>query len=168
MEKNIPPSSDWELRIDTLWDRIADYQPDDFIRAMDSLTEELSPDHSRALFERASAFDSTGHSDRAVPLYQKAISKGLDDSLRRRAVIQMASSMRNLGQVEESAKLLREELEKGQDELDDAVRAFLALTLADSGKEREALSLVLKALGPRLPRNQKSVVNYAKLLLEED
>jgi hypothetical protein len=39
-------------------------------------------------FERASAFDSTGHSDRAVPLYRRALERGLDGRRRRQAVIE--------------------------------------------------------------------------------
>ncbi len=59
---------------------------------------------------------------------------------RRRAMIQLASSLRNLGRPEESVALLTTELDAGSDHLDDAVRAFLALALTDVGREREAAS----------------------------
>jgi tetratricopeptide (TPR) repeat protein len=118
------------------------------------------------LFERAAAFDSTGHSDRAVPLYREALDRGLTGERRRRAVIQMASSLRNLGRPHESVKLLSEELEAGSDRLDDAVRGFLALALVDVGREREAVSLALRALAPHLPRYQRSLANYGRLLVE--
>lgn len=85
---------------------------------------------------------------------------------RRRAVIQMASSLRNLGQPQESVRLLTAELDAGSDHLDDAVRAFLALALVDVGREREAVSHALTALAPHLPRYQRSLGNYARLLLE--
>jgi hypothetical protein len=39
-------------------------------------------------------------------------------------VIQLASSLRNVGQPEQSVALLTAELEAGSDDLDDAVRAF--------------------------------------------
>jgi hypothetical protein len=80
---------------------------------------------------------------------------------RRRAVIQMASSLRNLGQASESAELLTAERDRGSDKLDDAVSAFLALALIDTGREREALALALAALAPHLPRYQRSVGSYA-------
>jgi Tetratrico peptide repeat len=54
---------------------------------------------------------------------------------RRRAVIQLASSLRNLGQPQESVPLLQSEVEVGSDYLDDAVRAFRALALVDVGQE---------------------------------
>ena len=48
--------------------------------------------------------------------------------------------------------LLESERAQGGDELDDAVNAFLALSLADAGREREAASIALEALAPHLPR----------------
>src|SRR6266542_3395300 len=73
----------------------------------------------------------------------------------------MTSSLRNLGQPHDSVELLTAELAAGSDPLDDAVRAFLALALADTGREREAVSLALAALAPHLPRYQRSLANYA-------
>ncbi len=52
------------------------------------------------------------------------------------------------------------------DELDDAVRATLALCLANLGREREGLSLVLGALAPHLPRYRRSMAEYTRLLVE--
>jgi hypothetical protein len=54
------------------------------------------------------------------------------------------------------------------DELDDAVRAFLALALAEVGRNREALSIALAALAPHLPRYQRSLANYARLLVDPE
>jgi hypothetical protein len=76
-------------------------------------------------------------------------------------VIQLASSLRNVGQPEESVALLTAELEAGSDDLDDAVRAFLALALTSVGREREAVSLALTALAAHLPRYNRSLVAYA-------
>jgi tetratricopeptide (TPR) repeat protein len=131
---------------------------------MDELVAELPADSAVAAYERASALDSTGRSDLAVPLYRQALELGLGSDRRRQAVIQMASSLRNLGQAEESVALLRAEREAGSDELDDAVSAFLALALVDTGREREAVSLALAALAPHLPRYQRSLANYAREL----
>jgi hypothetical protein len=153
--------SDWEQQLSELWASIDDYSEDAFRARMDELTAELPADSPLGPFERASAWDSTGHSDRAVPLYQQALELGLEGQRRRRAVIQMASSLRNLGRAAESVALLTAERDAGSDELDDAVSAFLALALADAGREREAASVALAALGPHLPRYQQSVANYA-------
>jgi hypothetical protein len=104
----------------------------------------------------------------AVALSRPALPGALGGARRRRAVIQLASSLRNVGRPEESAALLTAELDAGPDHLDDAVRAFLALALVDLGREREAAALALGALAPHLPRYQRSLANYARLLAEAD
>jgi hypothetical protein len=118
------------------------------------------------VFERAGAFDSTGHSDLAVPLYRQALELGLHGERRRRAVIQMASSLRNLGRAPESVALLTAERDAGSDHLDDAITATLALALVDTGREREAVSIALTALARHLPRYQRSMTNYARMILD--
>lgn len=163
-----PPSADWEQRVAALWARLDDSEPDAFRAQVDALAAELPEDDPVAAFERACAFDSTGHSDRAVPLYRAALAGGVTGIRRRRSVIQLASSLRNVGQAEESVALLLAEREQPSDELDDAVAATLALALADTGRAREAVSVAVAALAPHLPRYQRSMANYARLLVEED
>jgi tetratricopeptide (TPR) repeat protein len=158
--------AEWEQRVADLWASIDDRSEDEFLARMDELVAELSADSPRGAFERASAFDSTGHPDQAVPLYRRALELGLDGELRRQAVIQLASSLRNLGQPQESVELLIAERARRSDELEDAVSAFLALALVDVGREREAVSVALEALAPHLPRYQRSLANYARLIAE--
>ena len=152
---------DWDRRLALLWQTIDDQPEDDFLAAIENLVAELPPDDAVGLFENASAFDSTGHPDHAVPLYRRALERGLSGQRRRRAVIQLASSLRNLGAAEESVALLADELAAGSDDLDDAVRAFLALALTSVGREREAVSLALTALAPHLTRYNRSLAAYA-------
>ena len=159
-------NADWQQRVSDLWGSIDDYTGEEFVTRMDALAGELPPDSPVAAFERASSLDSTGHSDLALPLYRRALELGLSGPRRRQAVIQMASSLRNLGEAAESVALLTEERDAGSDDLDDAVNAFLALALVDAGREREAVSVALTALSPHLTRYQRSVTNYARLLAE--
>lgn len=159
--------ADWERRLAALWASLDDRDEADFLAAMSELVAELPANHAAATFEQAAALDSTGHSDLAVPLYGKALERGLTGVRRRRAVIQMASSLRNLGRSPESVALLTAELDAESDELDDAVRAFLALALVDTGREREAAVLALTALSRHLPRYQRSLRNYARLLVDD-
>jgi thioredoxin-like negative regulator of GroEL len=156
----------WEERVAEAWRRIDEFAPEDFRRLIDELAAELPAGAPEAVFERACAFDSTGHPDQAVPLYREALARGVTGERRRRATIQLASSLRNLGRPQQSVALLEEELTRGSDHLDDAVRAVLALALTDLGREREAVSLLLGALAPHLPRYQRSMANYARLLVE--
>jgi len=152
----------WEQQVAELWAAIDDLDEDEFLARMDALAAGLPA--AVAAYERGSAFDSTGHSDLAVPLYRQALELGLDDGRRRRCVIQLASSLRNLGLAQESVALLTAELDAGSDELDDAVRGFLALALVDAGREREAVAQALTALARHLTRYQRSLANYAREL----
>jgi tetratricopeptide (TPR) repeat protein len=157
---------DWEQRVSDLWASFDDRSEEEFMAEMEDLVAELPADSARAAYERASAFDSTGHPDKAVPHYRRALELGLDGDHRREAVIQLASSLRNLGQASESVALLTAERERRSDDLDAAVSAFLALALVDTGREREAVSVALTALVPHLRRYQRSLANYARMIAE--
>jgi tetratricopeptide (TPR) repeat protein len=161
-------TAEWEQRVAEAWASIDERDEADFLSLMEKLVEELPPGDPDGLFERAASLDSTGHSDLAVPLYEHALEAGLTGERRRRAVIQMASSLRNLGRSPESVALLTAELGAPSDPLDDAVRAVLALALTDVGREREAVSIAVAALAAHLPRYQRSMANYARLLVEPD
>jgi len=157
----------WEQRVAGAWASIDQRSEEEFLALIEHLAAELPSDSSIGIFERAAAQDSTGHSDLAVSLYQQALDLGLTGERRRRAVIQLASSLCNLGQPEASVALLSAELDAGSDHLDDALRAFLALALVDIGREREAVALALTALAPHLPRYQRSLANYAQLISDD-
>ena len=161
------PEPDWERRIADLWVAIDDYEPEDFRAEVERLAAELPAGDPVGLFERACANDSTGRPEEAEPLYRQALAGGLTGIRRRRAVIQVASTLRNLGRPEESVGLLEAERDAGSDELDDAVAAFLALALADVGRERQAAGIALGALSKHLPRYNRSLANYASELLSE-
>jgi hypothetical protein len=160
--------AEWEQRVADAWASIDALSEADFLALIEELAAEAPADSGAGLFERASAFDSTGHPDVAVPLYRQALDRGLSGDRRRRAVIQLASSLRNLGQPDQSFALLTAEMTAASDHLDDAVRAFLALALVDIGREREAVALALAALAPHLPRYQRSLGNYAARLLDPE
>jgi Tetratrico peptide repeat len=161
------PDDAWEQRVAELWKAIDAFEPEEFRTRLDSLVAELPAGSAIGLFERGAAQDSTGHPDLAVPLYRDALRAGLAGTRRRRAVIQMASSLRNLGDASRAADLLRVELDEASDELDGAVRAFLALALVDLGREREAVALSLTALSHYLPRYNRSLARYALALMPD-
>ncbi|WP_026184444.1 tetratricopeptide repeat protein [Salinispora vitiensis] len=159
---------DWENRVATLWQKLDEHDPAEFRSKVEELAAERDPGDAKALFERACANDSTGLGERAAPLYRQALAAGLEGIRRRRAVIQLASTLRNLGHPEESVSMLSAEIEKGSDELDDAVAAFLALALTDVGREREAVSLALGALAKHLPRYNRSLAYYSKAVISSE
>lgn len=162
------PSAEWEVRLAVVLASIDDLPEDEFLAAVLDLTSQLPLDHPVGLFERAGAYDSTGRPDVAVPLYEQALAIGLPGTRRRRAVIQLASSRRNLGEPETALRLLDEEAQRTSDELDAAVAVFRALVLADLGREREGLAGAVHALAGHLPRYNRSVARYAAALLERN
>lgn len=161
--------SDWEERVRQLWLRFRSgaLTEDALIPAVDAIAAERSEDDAAALFERASARDSVGLEADADVLYRRALAAGLDADRRARATIQLASTLRNLGRLDESEALLRAHLAlpDGQLALADEARAFLALTLADRGVAREAVGHAVLALAPHLSRYNRSAANYAAELL---
>jgi Tetratrico peptide repeat len=158
---------EWEQRLSALWASIDDHSEEEFLRKMEQLVSELPADNAVGIFERAGSLDSTGHSDLAVPLYRKALALGLPGQRRRQAVIQMASSLRNIGHASESVALLTAERVRESDDLDDAVSATLALALVDVGREREAVSVAVGALSRHMTRYRRSMANYARQLADD-
>ena len=161
----------WEKRLADLWKAMDKYAEDEFIANIDTMTAELPAggrDSAIGLFERGGAQDSTGHPHLAVALYRAALAAGLPGSRRRQATIQLASSLRNLGDSMEAVTLLSDELLAASDELDGAVAAFLALALVDVGREREAVAFSLTALSNYLPRYNRSLARYARQLTDKN
>jgi thioredoxin-like negative regulator of GroEL len=153
---------DWEDRVAAVWAASGSGElADDELRArIDALVVELPAGDPRGRYERASAFDSTGREDEAVPLYRAALAGGLDEPIRRQAVIQLASTLRNVGAADEAVRLLAAEAADTGDGFDTAVRAFLALALTSAGREREAVAVAIGALATHVPRYRRSLTAY--------
>ena len=157
---------DWERRLDSLWQNFHSYESEDLLNKMQMLTAKLSGEDPVALFELASANDSTGREEDAVLLYRLSLSSGLQGIRRRRATIQLASTLRNLGQAAESVRLLEAELNEDCSELNDELHAFIALCLIAVGREKEAAARALAVLAPHLKRYDRSLAGYADALLK--
>lgn len=151
---------DWQDRVDAVWadDAISD---DARVRAIDALAAERPRDDAVALFERAGARDSAGAENAAETLYRGALAAGLDESRRSQAVIQLASTLRNLGKIDESMRMLKQEREQGG-AMSDEASAFYALALASSGDAVAAASIALETLAPHLSQYRRSVAAYAR------
>jgi hypothetical protein len=156
----------WEARLADLWASLPEQEPAHFRSKVQELVGELPDGDPIGLFELGCSQDSTGHSDLAVPLYRSALAAGLSGLRRRRAIIQLASSLRNVGNAQEGAALLASESLQPEDELSSAVSAFRALALSDLGREREALGHALLALAKYLPRYNASLGRYACELID--
>ena len=153
---------DWYARVSAVWANAGEMADLDVLAAIDGLVAERDPDDAVAIFEAASARDYADLESEAAPLYRKAIELGLDDATLPRATIQLASTLRNLGKVDESIGLLERHLhEHPDDQWTGPGAAFLALSLASRGDERDAASVALAALANYLPVYSASVRTYA-------
>ncbi len=144
-------ADDWERRISAVWSMAATRSEAETVAAIDALVGERPAEDGAALFEWASVLDFAGREDKAEPYYRQA-----------RAVIQLASTLRNLGRPHESIAILRAEIANSEpDGLDDARAAFLALALADAGRPADAAIVLLDALAGHLTDYRRAVTFYA-------
>ena len=143
----------------------AEQDPAGTVAAMRGLLSTMGADDAGALvpFEMAGVHDSLGLDDDAVPLYREALAAGLDGSHAARARIQLASTLRILGRLDEALELLSVPAEG---DLEPARKAFLALALHSAGRPDEALREAIEGVIPTLPRYQRSLAGYAAALTD--
>jgi len=154
--------TEWNDRVAAVWREAGGMADLDVVAAIDALVAERAPDDATALFEAAGARDYAGLEAEAEPLYRRALELGLDEQLVPRAVIQLASTLRNLGRVDEAIGMLERQLHAHPaDEWTGPSAAFLALCLVSRGDERDAASVALAALADYLPVYGNSVRDYA-------
>ena len=157
--------SRWDARIDQFYaDAFDASDPAGTVAGMRKLLADAEPDaEALVAFELAGVHDSLGLEDEAVPLYRAAIGAGLDDDHAAQARIQFASTLRNLGRLDEALALL---VVPTVGALEPARRAFLALALHSAGRADEALREAIEGIIPSLPRYQRSLTGYAAQLNE--
>ena len=166
--------AEWESRIAQQWSQFDAMPESNFVASIDALAE-VAPDAGAALmaaamFERACARDSVGMEHEAERFYRAALaSSELDGYRRSRASIQLGSTLRLLGRLDESEQLLVAELDRqvasGSRELHDEARAILALTYVAQGRAAEAAGLLAVVLAPHLSRYNRSMANYGAELI---
>lgn len=178
--------TDWEQRVAEFWAAADDGDPAALLRDLRALVDERGTDTPEGMFELASGHDLLGEEDAAVPLYRAALDAGLGGPRRGYAIVQLASSLRNIGEPEEAVRLLTDEILNGDtaarlrtdtaagepgaehddapDDLTPAAQAFLALALHDAGRPTEAVRVALLALAPHLSGYDQAVEFYATTL----
>ena len=152
----------WETRIEDFWANVDGADAETTLAAMRTLADERPPGDAAAAYEWASVHDFLGREGEAIPLYQRALDLGLDDVRRPQALVQLASSLRNVGRAGDAVRML-EHLE-GDGIVGDAPKAFLALALFDAGRPGDALRVALSALAETLPMYGGAVRRYAEEL----
>lgn len=158
---------EWEQQIAQFWERFGAAPSGDeaWVDELDALTSLCPITDGRADFERASIRDSTGRTADAVEYYETAIVSGLDGVRTARTYVQLASSKRVIGDLNGALALIEQ---ADPHALGGAPSAVRALTLHDLGRHDEALRVAIEALVPHLPRYQRSMANYARLLTDPE
>ncbi|QHF24866.1 tetratricopeptide repeat protein [Rathayibacter sp. VKM Ac-2804] len=146
----------WQRAVDRL-DGLDD--PDGVVERMRVLAARYPGTDGVAHFELGGALDSAGHEAEAAEEYERAVASGLDGERLARLSIQYASTLRNLGRIDEAIALLSET--EPHPSIGAARQVFLALALHSAGRTDEALRTALEALAPALPRYRRSVAAYA-------
>ena len=158
--------SEWEERVAAFWQSADDSKVDETLAAMKRLVDELEATNPLGLFEWASVHDFLGLEPEAIPIYRQALHSGLDGLKREKAVIQLASSLRNVGKPAEAVALL--ESATFSVETQGAAKAFLALAHLDAGNPSKAMSLALLEFYPAGGLYERSIKFYATDLTERD
>jgi len=122
------------------------------------------PNVAEINYQLAWTCDVLGRENDALPYYEKAVALGLPENELSGALLGLGSTLRNLGQPERSAEVLRSGRAQFPDNREFDV--FLALTLHELGRHGEALQLVLEALcdtteDPGLTAYQRALRHYA-------
>ncbi|BBD72686.1 hypothetical protein HS1genome_1075 [Sulfodiicoccus acidiphilus] len=114
----------------------------------------------RVIYEYANVLDYLGKEWDAIPLYKRALEKGLVGERKDMCLIQLASSLRVVGELKESYTILEEVYRRTRDP---SSLLFLALTLSDMGRKERAICLLAIRL---LEGNEGLLPNYKRALKE--
>ena len=120
---------------------------------------------ARSEYELGSEHDSAGREAEAIPHYERALELGLPDELVPGALLQLGSSLRNVGRLDDALAVLEDGVARFPDHA--ALRLFRALALASAGREREALADVLDLArtridAPEIRRYARSLEHYTR------
>ncbi len=154
----------WEHDVAETW--AADLDDEQLVSRMTSLAA-AAPHPALGAFELGGAYDSTGREAEADERYAAATAAGLaevDPGRAAQMVVQHASTLRNLGRVDEAIAMLQDAPEHPATGA--APKVFLALALHSAGRTDEALRVAIEAVEPTLPRYHRSVRAYAAALTD--
>lgn len=100
-----------------------------------------NPDHPVLVYEVGGAYDTAGEEQTARGYYERALALGLSGDVLRRCLCQYASTLKWLGELDESLAVLDQAQKQFPDS--DSVRVFRALTLNDAKRSDEAVAELL-------------------------
>ncbi len=112
---------------------------------------------------RAWEHDSAGREAEAVVEYRAAFEAGVDDEDLPGALLGFGSTLRNVGELDESERVLRQAVTRFPEHA--ALRVFLAFTRWTSGDQRGAVQELIEALfradAVGMARYERAIRGYA-------
>ncbi|WP_417233677.1 tetratricopeptide repeat protein [Arthrobacter sp.] len=121
---------------------------------------EQHPEEPMALYELGGAYDTDGQEAVAADYYRRAMDAGLEGRWLRQCYLQYGSTLRNLGNVEESLALFDDGIRAFPDS--ESLVLFKSLTLHAAGRPGAALGSVLRLIADRFPTEE--VLRYEAAL----
>jgi tetratricopeptide (TPR) repeat protein len=108
--------------------------------------------------------DSAGREEEAVEHYRNAFELGVPDEELAGASLGFGSTLRNVGELDESVRVLSEAVERFPEHR--ALRVFLAYAQWSAGRQADAVRTLVDALyvgdpAPELERYRRAITEYA-------
>jgi predicted Zn-dependent protease len=157
-----------EEAIARAWKLIREERAEEAMATLQTLVEDF-PRNARAHFEYAGALDFQGREEEAIEPYFRAAALGLPAEDVPRLHVQLGSTLRNVGMLDEAEQLLA----SGRRQFPDypALATFHALALTSLGRADEAVASLLELLVDRadsidLDGYQRALHEYASDLRE--
>ncbi len=155
----MPEREDLDHEIAAGWRLFDTGREDEAIEHFRRLAEQYPAD-PRAHFEFGGSLDAAGHEAGAIPEYRQAIELGLAGDDMPRVLLQLGSSLRNVGEHEEAVRVLSEGGERFPGHA--PLRFFLSLALHDAGRHQKAIS---EALGLAFSRpDSDEMADYGRVM----
>jgi tetratricopeptide (TPR) repeat protein len=156
----------WKEELDAIVGARAHGQAEEIFPRLQQL-DHRHPHIPEINYQLAWTCDVLGRAKEALPYYEKAMALGLSPNELSGALLGLGSTLRALGQLERSAKVLQ----SGQSQFPEnrEFDVFLALTLHAQGKHAAALRLALETLcetteDPGLTAYQRAIRHAAAAL----
>lgn len=110
------------------------------------------PEHARVLYELAGAYDTAADESAAAALYPRALEAGLTGDVRRRCLLQYASTLRNLDRLDDSLRVFADARREFPDAISLAV--FQALSRHAAGQVHAAFAELLDVIAAHAPATE--------------
>ena len=119
---------------------------------------------ARSELARAYEHDSAGREHEAVDHYRRAFELGVPDDELPGALLGFGSTLRNVGELAESVRVLDDAVARFPEHA--ALRVFLSYALWSSGRQADAMRALVGALyvgqpRPELQRYERAIRGYA-------